>query len=168
MHPKNKLSFEELNELLNQLVSNGMRAQLKPRNILTGSLYVDLVPEYQPEPSSDAQMARYGGYWVLPSAKNQELQIVRRVSDIAKRIEALPRLAKSVFPSSKEERRANTWLDSAISNETMTKGELTAPADRTAIKRMALTPNKPFFRAQKKVKNTIANKIKKPPNDAVK
>lgn len=90
VNPKNKLSFEELNELLNQLVSNGMRAQLKPRNILTGSLYVDLVPEYQPEPNSDAQMARYGGYWVLPSAKNQELQIVRRVSDIAKRIEALP------------------------------------------------------------------------------
>lgn len=91
--PNNVPSVAELNRILNTLASQGMRAQLKPRNILTGALYIDLVPDYSNEPQDDHQenaIARYGDYWVLPSAKNQELQIVRRVSDIAKRLEALP------------------------------------------------------------------------------
>jgi len=87
----NTPSLDELNRLFESLVAEGMRAQLKPRNILTGALYVDLVPNHaKPAKSGSTSLAHYSDYLVLPSSKNQQLQIIRRVSDIAQRIEQLP------------------------------------------------------------------------------
>ena len=91
VNPENTPTQDQLNLLFESLVKNGMRAQLKTRNILTGSLYVDLVPN-QNEQIKDKipSLERYNDYVVLPSSKNQQLQIIRRVSDIAKRIEQIP------------------------------------------------------------------------------
>jgi paraquat-inducible protein B len=90
VNPNNTPTLNELNKLMESLVRQGMRAQLKPRNILTGALYVDLVPSHS-KPVKDAHsLARYNEYWVLPSSKNDQLEIIRRVSDIAQRIEQLP------------------------------------------------------------------------------
>jgi len=91
VNPNNTPTLNELNKLMESLVSAGMRAQLKPRNILTGSLYIDLVPNHsKPTKISNRTLKRFNNYWVLPSSKNQQLQIIKRVSDIAQRIEQLP------------------------------------------------------------------------------
>mgnify|MGYP000220365452 CR=1 FL=1 len=91
VNPNNTPTLNELNKLMENLVSAGMRAQLKPRNILTGSLYVDLIPNHiQPVKDTPALLKRFNDYWVLPSSQNEELQIFKRVSDIAQRIEQLP------------------------------------------------------------------------------
>jgi len=90
-NPNNTPTLNELNKLMESLVSAGMRAQLKPRNILTGSLYVDLIPNHsQPVKNMPKFLKRFNDYWVLPSSKNQQLQLFKRVSDIAQRIEQLP------------------------------------------------------------------------------
>jgi len=91
VNPNNTPTLNELNKLMESLVNSGMRAQLKTRNILTGSLFVDLVPNAR-KPGKDASkmLTRFDEYYVLPSSKNQQLQIVQRVSDIAQRIEQLP------------------------------------------------------------------------------
>jgi paraquat-inducible protein B len=91
VNPDNTPTLNELNKLMESLVSAGMRAQLKPRNILTGSLYIDLIPNHsQPTKKMATTLKRYNDYWVLPSSQNQQLQIFKRVSDIAQRIEQLP------------------------------------------------------------------------------
>jgi len=91
VNPNNTPTLDQLNKLMEGLVNSGMRAQLKSRNILTGSLFVDLVPNAS-KPGTDATklLARFNDYYVLPSSKNQQLQIVERVSNIAQRIEQLP------------------------------------------------------------------------------
>ena len=84
-------SLESLNKLFAKLVTQGMRAQLKPRNILTGSLYVDLVPnDTKPSKNGMISLSKYNEYLVIPSSENQQLQLMQRLSDIAKRIEKLP------------------------------------------------------------------------------
>ena len=89
--PKNIPTLEELNKLIEVLTTQGMRAQLKSKNILTGSLFVDLLPnDSTAEQSGLMKLKKYNNYLVIPSSKNQQLQIIDRVSDIAKRIEQLP------------------------------------------------------------------------------
>jgi len=91
VNPNNTPTLNELNKLMGSLVSAGMRAQLKPRNILTGSLYIDLVPNHSKQTKGlNGTLKRFNNYWVLPSSKNQQLQIFKQVSDIAQRIEQLP------------------------------------------------------------------------------
>ena len=91
VNPNNTPTLNELNKLMENLVSEGMRAQLKPRNILTGSLYIDLIPNHsQATKNTLTSLKRFNDYWVLPSSQNQQLQIFKRISDIAQRIEELP------------------------------------------------------------------------------
>ncbi|MFT5718645.1 MAG: paraquat-inducible protein B [Oleiphilaceae bacterium] len=91
VNPSNTPTLNELNKLMENLVSDGMRAKLKPRNILTGSLYIDLIPNHsEPTTALHKTLNRFNEYWVLPSSKNEQLQLFKRVSDIAQRIEQIP------------------------------------------------------------------------------
>ena len=84
--PDRTPSREELIKLLEKLVAEGMVARLKPRNILTGTLYVDLVPESD----TIGTLERHGIYTELPTADSEYAQIARRLRDFVGKVQNLP------------------------------------------------------------------------------
>ena len=84
--PDRKPSMEELTKLFAELVSEGMEARLKPKNVLTGALYVDLVPES----GKGHTLAQQGEYIELPTTDSEYAQIARRISDFVAKVQALP------------------------------------------------------------------------------
>lgn len=91
INPEDAPTLAQLNELFATLAAEGMRAQLKTRSFLTGSLYVDLVPDHaKPSKDSEQKLAQHGDYLLLPTADSEYSQIARRVSDIAASIAELP------------------------------------------------------------------------------
>ncbi len=84
--PDRTPSKDELVELLEELVAEGMVARLKPKNILTGSLYVDLVPES----GKGGSLQKVGIYTELPTADSEYAQIARRLRDFVGKVQDLP------------------------------------------------------------------------------
>lgn len=89
LNPSEAPTLGELNEMFADLVANGMRAQLKTRSYLTGSLYVDLAPD-QASVTTVEPLAQQGDYLILPTADGQYTKIARRLTEIAEGIAELP------------------------------------------------------------------------------
>ncbi len=84
--PDRILSRDELVELLEELVADGMLARLKQKNILTGTLYVDLVPES----GKGDKLQKVGIYTELPTADSEYAQIARRLREFVGKVQDLP------------------------------------------------------------------------------
>lgn len=84
--PDSAPTLEDLTRLFEELVGEGMEARLKPRNILTGTLYVDLVPESGESRSLSTQ----GKYIELPTADSEYAQIARRLRDFIGKVQSIP------------------------------------------------------------------------------
>lgn len=83
------ISWEELDELLANLVTNGMRAQLKTSSMITGALYVDLVPGLE-ERKEGLGLISTNIYSEIPTAESQYQQLSNEVATILKQIGAFP------------------------------------------------------------------------------
>ena len=81
------LSEQEVRDNMRKLVAKGLRAQLKPGNLLTGQLYVDL-DFYKDAPPAESQTVN--GYPVFPTIPAPLEQIVQRVSRILENFEKVP------------------------------------------------------------------------------
>lgn len=84
---KASLSSLEAQGTILHFIENGLRAQLKNSNLLTGQLYVDF--DFYPEAEPFVMLQR-GGYQVMPTLPAPFEQIAQRVSDILKQIEKVP------------------------------------------------------------------------------
>lgn len=78
---------EQLNELLAKLVSQGLRAELKTGNLLTGSLFVDLVITTGTELG---KLVLYEEYTELPTSESQIERISRKAINIINKIDGIP------------------------------------------------------------------------------
>ena len=86
--PDIKPEREDLDELLDRMIQEGMRAQLKTGSYLSGALYVDLVPEA--EPDSLAELIWDFRYSEIPTQNNQYVQLIRQVTAIIDKVQAMP------------------------------------------------------------------------------
>ena len=82
-----ELAGKNLEERLDHLVKNGLRAQLKTGNLLSGQLYVDL--EYFPD-APPAQIKQYNGLTVLPSMPAASLSLMSDLGTFVKKLSELP------------------------------------------------------------------------------
>ncbi|EGV29700.1 Mammalian cell entry related domain protein [Thiorhodococcus drewsii AZ1] len=73
--------------LVDRLVSGGLRGQLKFDSLLTGDLYVDL-DVYPDAPA--ATVAKYGGYDVIPTIPTPLEALTTKVTDILGKLDAIP------------------------------------------------------------------------------
>ncbi len=73
--------------VIQQLVKRGLRAQLKPASLLTGSMFVDL--GFHPKGPPRA-MGRYGKYPEIPSMPSTMSAMVDNIASLAERIQKLP------------------------------------------------------------------------------
>lgn len=83
------LSKTELNEILKAEIAEGLRAQLKTANLLTGSLYVDLVKL----PDTEGRWQEAQGAVILPTASGEYEVLTRQLSSLMSKLEDFP-LAK--------------------------------------------------------------------------
>jgi paraquat-inducible protein B len=74
-------------DVLRKLVENGLRAQLKTGNLLTGALYIEL--DFHPD-APPAQLARRDGYRVVPTLPTPLEAVTNKVSAILDKVNALP------------------------------------------------------------------------------
>ncbi|WP_295384233.1 MlaD family protein [uncultured Thiodictyon sp.] len=74
-------------KVIERLVANGLRGQLKSSNLLTGELYVDLdfYPKAAPEP-----LGRHGDYLVLPTVPTSMEALTTRANSILDKLDGLP------------------------------------------------------------------------------
>jgi paraquat-inducible protein B len=69
------------------LIANGLRAQLKTGNLLTGQLYIDMdmFPDAAP-----VQIVYENGYPIFPTVPSGLGQIIENISTVLKKIETIP------------------------------------------------------------------------------
>ena len=73
--------------LLNKLVGNGLRGQLKTGSLLTGQLYVDL--DFHPD-APPATLSEKRGYRVLPTVPAPFAAITTKANDLLAKLDAFP------------------------------------------------------------------------------
>jgi paraquat-inducible protein B len=73
--------------MMRSLVQRGLRAQLKPANLLTGDLLVDL--DFHPE-SPPAKLVEGGAYPVIPSVPTQLEVLTASITGVLTKLAALP------------------------------------------------------------------------------
>lgn len=80
-------SGRDYDEIVKQLVANGLRAQLKTKNILTGQLAItmDFYPQAPP-----AEIVVDNGYRVFPTVPSTAEEIAGRVQTFMERLESVP------------------------------------------------------------------------------
>lgn len=74
-------------QLMERLVSLGLRGQLKSGSLLTGQLYVDL--DIYPDAKAET-IARYGGYQVIPTLPAQLEALTTTLTNILNKLDAVP------------------------------------------------------------------------------
>lgn len=74
-------------DLLNELIANGMRGQLKTGSLVTGQLYVDL--DFHSD-APDAALGEQDGYRVLPTVPAPIEEVTTKVKNILTKVEAFP------------------------------------------------------------------------------
>ena len=87
MNSEQVLSQEQLNDNLQRLVQNGMRAQLKTGSFLTGGLYVDLVVSSSEE---RGELTYVDGTIEIPTMGNQFELIATKAGSIVSKIDQIP------------------------------------------------------------------------------
>lgn len=83
----NEEGLEEIANIIEEAVPNGLRASLASGNLLTGGLYIELDFHEEVEPR---QIRQAEDYDVLPTISSGFTQIQERVSSVLSRLEALP------------------------------------------------------------------------------
>lgn len=78
---------EKSRQILEGLIANGLRAQLKTGNILTGKLYVDL--DFYPD-AAKQELRQANGYMVLPTIPTSIEEITRSVNSVLDKIQKFP------------------------------------------------------------------------------
>ncbi|NEX22192.1 MCE family protein [Thiorhodococcus mannitoliphagus] len=73
--------------LIDRLVENGLRGQVKFESLLTGDLYVDL--DFYPE-SEPQVVASYSGYEVIPTIPTPLEALTTKVTNVLDKIDAIP------------------------------------------------------------------------------
>jgi len=77
---------EDVTGRLQHLIEKGYRAQLKPGNLLTGQLYIDLA--YYPD-AAPVELVTTGDYPVIPTLSAPLEQVAQRVDNILKKVETI-------------------------------------------------------------------------------
>ncbi len=78
---------EQGRRLLTAMIEKGLRAQLKPANLLTGQMLIDI--DYQTKPEAVAVRVD-NGYFVFPTVQTDMEQIMRRVGGVMAQLEKAP------------------------------------------------------------------------------
>lgn len=86
--PRIEPEWENLDTLLNELVRDGMRAQLATGSLITGALYVDLVPNMMP--GQDLELIEYDSISGIPTEESQITQLTRQISGIVEKVQSMP------------------------------------------------------------------------------
>lgn len=80
-------SAEQTQMRLSAMIDKGLRAQLKPANLLTGQMLIDI--DYQ-EKAPEVALVQDHGYIVFPTVQTDMDQIMRRVGGVMAQLEKAP------------------------------------------------------------------------------
>jgi paraquat-inducible protein B len=81
------LDAKAMDATVQQLVKRGLRAQLKPASLLTGSMFVDLAFSPLPVPKA---LGRHGKYPEIPTMPSTMTAMVDNLARLAERLQKLP------------------------------------------------------------------------------
>ncbi|GJL54937.1 MAG: paraquat-inducible protein B [Nitrospirales bacterium] len=83
---------EHLNNIFSRLVAEGLQAQLQSGNLVTGAMFVDLVPNAtkRMSPLQVKKLVRDRGYVELPTGDSEFTQLTNQLSDTVEKIQAIP------------------------------------------------------------------------------
>ena len=87
LEPERFAQGQALEEMLEQMVRKGLRAQLKTGSLLTGNLYVDL--DYHPQAKGGA-LDRSGQYLEIPTLPSSLGALMENLTRFAERLQRLP------------------------------------------------------------------------------
>ena len=82
-------SHQEIDDYLHNLIQQGLRAQLGTASLITGSLYVDLVPDAE-EPDMSLVQQTDVTAMEIPTVESRYAQVSKQLVDIVNRVQALP------------------------------------------------------------------------------
>lgn len=86
LYPETRPTRQETDDLLAEMVEQGLRAQLKTANLVTGSRYVDL--SFSDEPAGD--LVRLEQYSIIPTVDDSVDQVGRELASVADKLNAIP------------------------------------------------------------------------------
>ena len=83
---------EHLNDIFARLAARGLQAQLKTGNLVTGAMYVDLVPHARPMTKSFLAkgLNQDHGYAELPAGDSEFTQVTKQLFDTVEKIQSIP------------------------------------------------------------------------------
>jgi paraquat-inducible protein B len=87
LKPDDKPEREAFDKLLENLVKDGMRAQLKTASLLTGAKYVDLNFPPEPAPGKFVVAEKFAD---IPTESSSSEDLDQQIAGIAKKINAIP------------------------------------------------------------------------------
>jgi paraquat-inducible protein B len=121
------LDAKATDAVLQQLVRRGLRAQLKPASLLTGSMFVDLAFAPQPGPRV---LARYGKYPEIPTMPSTMTAMVDNIARLAERLQKLPleqivSEVRAALPALKEALEKTSALMAKLDTETAPQAKAT-------------------------------------------
>lgn len=114
-------------QVIQQLVKRGLRAQLKPASLLTGSMFVDLSFHPQAPPRS---IGRYGKYQEIPTMPSTMGAMVSNMANFIERLQKLPledvvNQLRVAIPALKETLQQATTLMAHLDQETAPQAKAT-------------------------------------------
>ncbi|MCW8885480.1 MAG: MlaD family protein [Motiliproteus sp.] len=83
----NSVTREELDGGLKRIIEEGMRAQLKTGNLITGALFIDLVSQ---EDAPDGTLILGGSYPEIPTVEGQFEQLSRQLNVVIDKVNSFP------------------------------------------------------------------------------
>jgi len=87
--PRVEPTWENLDQLLNELIQSGMRAQLSTGSIITGALYIELVPDLMPD--QDIALIDYDDTISgIPTEESKFTHLTRQISQIVGKVQSMP------------------------------------------------------------------------------
>lgn len=129
-------SREEMNRLLAERVEQGLKAQLKTGNLITGSLFVDLIKE----PDNPGELVRSSNLLVIPTAEAQLDQVLRQFNSLMEKANSFPiteigdELQQSmrslrILLQTLEEQQTATTVDQLVQNLEVSSRDLQGVVD---------------------------------------
>ena len=88
MNPEFKPSREEADAQIENMIRQGLRAQMKTGSLLTGSKFIDLV--YTDQAQADFQMEKGEKYSMIPTAHDSIEQLTNDVAEIVTKVNQIP------------------------------------------------------------------------------
>jgi len=117
LDPKHEPTREEFDQLMEDLVSQGLRANLKTANLLTGAKMIDLVFPHEPTPGAFVHSERYGE---IPAMDDAAEDLEQQINQLAKKINKIP-LEKMGTDLAESFANLNSMLKELQQNNTIAK-----------------------------------------------